>query len=123
RRLLEPGPAGVQRLMPDRWLVLAVRVPSDERLDALAEGLVALGGTAVQESRRRLLTYLSPPEDAEAFVAAAAEGLRGVVGADPEVEWWWQPDEDWSRRWREGLAPRRVGRRLVVTQPWNPVQP
>jgi ribosomal protein L11 methyltransferase len=109
--------------MPDRWLVLTVRVPSEELTGELAEGLVALGGGAVQEEGDLLTTFIPPPADPDAFVGMARDGLRTLIGADPEVQWRWQPHEDWSRRWREGLAPRRVGRRLVVTQPWNPVGP
>jgi ribosomal protein L11 methyltransferase len=105
--------------MPDRWLVLSVRVPSEELTEELAEGLVALGGSAVQEDAGRLSTYLDPPDDPTGFVAAAGARLRALVGSEPELTWHWQADEDWSRRWREGLAPRRVGRRLVVAQPWN----
>lgn len=107
--------------MPDRWLVLTVRVPSDELTGELAEGLVALGGGAVEENGDSLTTYLAPPPDPDAFVAEAADRLRALAGVDPELRWGWQADEDWSRRWREGLAPRHVGRRLIVTQPWNPV--
>jgi ribosomal protein L11 methyltransferase len=52
---------------------------------------------------------------------AAIPAAAGVQPSDPapELEWRWQADEDWTRRWREGLAPRRVGERLTVTQPWN----
>jgi hypothetical protein len=49
--------------MPDRWLVLSVRVPSDELTEELAEGLVALGGSAVQEDGDQLTTYLTPPPE------------------------------------------------------------
>lgn len=105
-----------------RWLVLTVRVPSDELRDELAEGLVALGGTAVEEGVEALTTYLPEPADAEDFVAGAARRLAEIAGAAAEVRWRWQEDEDWSVRWKEGLAPRRVGPRIVVTQPWNPVE-
>jgi ribosomal protein L11 methyltransferase len=104
-----------------RWLVVTVRVPSEELVAELAEGLVALGGSAVQESGDRLTTYLEEPADVDAFKRALRERVGEVAGAGADVEWRWQDDEDWSRRWREGLAPRRIGRRLVVTQPWNRV--
>jgi ribosomal protein L11 methyltransferase len=105
--------------MAGRWLVLSVRVPSEELTEELAEGLVALGGSAVQEEGGVLTTYLDAPPDPSAFVAAAGERLASLAGRAPELSWRWQADEDWSRRWREGLAPRRVGRRIVVAQPWN----
>jgi ribosomal protein L11 methyltransferase len=109
--------------MPDRWLVVTVRTPSDEQADALAEGLIVLGGGAVQQEQDRLTTFVPPPADPDAFLRRAASVLRDTVGQDPELVWGWQADEDWSALWRKGLAPRRVGRRLVVTQPWNPVAP
>src|SRR5207237_841645 len=36
---------------------------------------------------------------------------------DCEVEWAWQEAEDWSREWRRGLKPRRMGR-IVVSPSW-----
>ena len=106
-----------------RWLALTVRVPSEELTAELAEGLVALGGAAVEQTDDALTTYLPEPEDPEVTVRSAAERLVEMTGATPELTWRWQQDEDWTRRWKQGLAPRRVGRRLVVTQPWNPVDP
>jgi ribosomal protein L11 methyltransferase len=108
---------------PDRWLVLTVRVPSEELGQELAEGLVALGGAAVEQDVDLLTTYIPEPDDPETFLVGAADRIAAVVGAEPEVIWRWQNDEDWSARWKEGLAPRRVGSRLVVTQPWNEVEP
>lgn len=109
--------------MPARWLVLTVRVPSEELTEELAGGLVALGGTAVMEEDDRLTTYLPAPADVDGFRTAARDRLSAIVGGEPDVCWRWQDHEDWSRRWRQGLEPRRVGRRIVVTQPWNPVDP
>lgn len=105
--------------MPRRWLVLTVRAPSDERMDELAEGLFTLGGTAVEEDGDLLTTYVPEPDDPDAFLERAADLLAALAGGEPEMLWRWQADEDWSRRWRQGLAPRRVGRRVVVAQPWN----
>lgn len=109
-------------MTPERWLVLTVRVPSDELRDELAEGLVALGGSAVEEDVDLLTTYVPEPADPAAFVAAAADRLTVLAGREPEILWRWQDDEDWSVRWKEGLAPRAVGPRITVTQPWNPVE-
>ncbi|MFW5951801.1 MAG: 50S ribosomal protein L11 methyltransferase [Gemmatimonadota bacterium] len=108
-------------MRPGRWLVLTVRAPSEELSSELAEGLVALGGGAVQEEGALLTTYLPEPEEPESFVAGAADRLAGIAGAAPEITWRWVADQDWGARWKEGLAPRRVGRRITVTQPWNVV--
>jgi ribosomal protein L11 methyltransferase len=106
---------------PARWIALTVRVPSEELTEELAEGLVSLGGSAVEEDVDLLTTYVPEPADPDAFLTAAADRLAAIAGAEPEILWRWQTDEDWSARWKEGLAPRRVGARIVVTQPWNPV--
>ena len=109
--------------MSARWIVLTVRAPSEELTEELAEGLVSLGGLAVEQDVDLLTTYVPEPQDPDAFLTLAVDRLAGIAGTEPEVIWRWQEDEDWSARWKEGLEPRRVGRRIVVTQPWNPVEP
>jgi hypothetical protein len=42
--------------MPDSWLRVSVS-PSDEQQDLLAEGLLACGGSAVEERGGRFITY------------------------------------------------------------------
>lgn len=108
--------------MPGRWLVVTVRVPSDELVDELAEGLVALGGSAVEQDLDLLTTFVAEPDDPDAFLHLAADQVRAIAGAELEMLWRWQDDEDWSRLWKEGLAPRAVGERFLLTQPWNPVE-
>lgn len=120
-------------MSPTRWIVLTVRVPSEALTEELAGGLVALGGQAVEQEADLLTTYIPEPDDPDAFLATAADRLQAIGGAGAgtgaeedaglEILWRWQADEDWSARWKEGLVPRRVGERFVVTQPWNPVEP
>lgn len=111
--------------MPDRWLVISVRAPShQEAIAEMAEALVAVGGSAVSEEGGRLLTYLPPPEDVEAFVEGVTARLETMgLGADLRMEWEWRPEADWSERWRQGLRPRRVGERLVVSPSWCAPEP
>ena len=61
--------------MPGRWLVLTVRVPSEEQTHELTEGLVALGGTAVEEDADLLTTYVPEPEELTGRVEAVEAGL------------------------------------------------
>lgn len=101
----------------DRWLRLSVplagRDPGEER--ALAAALLALGGAAVLEEDDRLRTHVPEPPVPPAFLREARRRLdRAVAGAGRELSWAWEEDRDWVGRWRRGLEPRRVGRRLVV---------
>ena len=98
---------------PTRWLVVTVQASSDAHAEALTEGLLALGGSAVQEENGQLTSYLAPPDDAEAFVEHARTTLQ------TDVTWRWQDDEDWSETWKRGLQPRRVGRHFVVAPTWT----
>lgn len=107
-----------RRMDPEQWLVLRVEAEGEEARAVLAETLIALGGTAVQEQGDALVTYVAAPQDPEAFLAQAEETLRLAAGPQVRVSWTWQAHQDWAERWRRGLRARRVGRRLVVTPSW-----
>ena len=96
--------------------MLAVRAPADAHNDALTEGLLSLGGSAVQESNGQLISYVAAPADVGAFLAQASAILQ------TDVEWRWQEDEDWSESWKRGLQPRRVGRTFIVAPTWTEPQ-
>ncbi|HET7461528.1 MAG TPA: 50S ribosomal protein L11 methyltransferase [Longimicrobium sp.] len=106
---------------PDRWMVLAVRCPHPELAGLVADGLLALGGAAVEEKDGALITYLPAPDDPGAFVAEARERLAEWLpeGTEVGVTWTWQPNEDWAAEWKRGLAPRRVTDRIVVKPTWT----
>lgn len=108
-----------------RWLELGVRGPSAKDLEPLlAEGLLALGGRAVQESDGWYLTHVEEPGDPGAFLERAKSTLADLVGSAPvELRTRWVDHEDWVESWKRGLAPRRIGPRLVVTTTWQPVDP
>lgn len=100
--------------MPDRWLVVGARPGAGDDGGELAEALLALGGSAVQENGPWLETYLAPPADPGALLARAREELP----AD-EVRWEWREDQDWAETWKRGLGPRRISDRLVVKPSWT----
>lgn len=101
---------------PARWLVLEARSSSAPDDGRLAEGLLALGGHAVEEVGEWWVTHLDTPE---ADVTELRERLVGLTGvADVDVRMRWQEAEDWARLWKEGLGPRRVGHRFLVTPTW-----
>jgi len=87
--------------------------------ELLVEPLLGLGARGVQEIGGRLITYVPPPVDPEAFVRRAQDVLREATGLDHiALTWRWQEHRDWSVLWRQGLGPRPVTDRLVVTPSW-----
>lgn len=106
---------------PERWIVLLVRVADPELLPLAAEVLVGKGSWAVQETEGGVLTYIPAPADPDAYVAGIRTLLTEELPADaaPEVTWRLQENEDWARKWKDGLAPRRVTDRLVVKPTWT----
>lgn len=105
--------------MPEAWLRITVTSPSDELVALVAEGLLASGGSAVEENGKELSTYLPVNGNADARAAEVASTLRGVAGDDIAVTWEVVPEEDWLALWRSGLGPRRIGPRLIVAPTWT----
>lgn len=105
-------------MSPERWLVLTVESPSDELIPLLAEGLVACGGSAVEERAGVLTTYIAPPADVDAFMQSVESALAAIAGEHIAVRREWRENEDWTESWKRGLAPRRVGERFIVTPTW-----
>jgi ribosomal protein L11 methyltransferase len=107
--------------MHEPWLVIIVRASTAQQVARLAEGLLAVGATAVEERPDQAITYLLPePGQAPTmYVSELAEKLRAFNGGElPEIEWNWLPDVDWSEEWKRGLAARRVGERIIVAPSW-----
>jgi ribosomal protein L11 methyltransferase len=105
---------------PERWFVLTARTPSRDLLPLVAEGLVALGGASVLEDADSVTTFLPPPPDPDAFAEHARRLLASALpdGEPLQVQWRWQPNEDWIAGWKQGLAPRRITGRLTVKPTW-----
>jgi ribosomal protein L11 methyltransferase len=109
----------------DRWLRVTARSPSDELAGLLVEGLLASGGSAVEESGEGVVSWI-PLRDGEA-ASAAADRVRGVLreslNAEPahfaveEVA-----EQDWLALWRSGLEPRHIGERIIVAPTWSEVE-
>lgn len=108
-------------MTPPRWWMVTVRTDASWDAELLPSLLLESGARAVLEEGEGLFTApFEPPAEPD----SAAEELRSalVAGsglADLEVTWRWQPHEDWESLWRQGLQPRRVTDRLVVTPTWE----
>jgi ribosomal protein L11 methyltransferase len=109
----------------DRWLVVTIELPSAELAGLYAEGIFAFSGRAVEERGTTLITYLPPSEEfPEILVDNLARALRNVHDDGPlKMTWAWQEDLDWAEEWKKGLAPRRVGERVIVAPSWTKPEP
>jgi ribosomal protein L11 methyltransferase len=107
----------VAELQVGDWIVVDVRIPSEEHSGLLAEGIVACGAAGVEERDGWLRAYLPAGGGADA-VAALRVRLEAETGRAPEITWERRSDEDWMALWRRGLRPRRLGERLIVTPSW-----
>lgn len=100
-------------------MVVTVTVEDELPREQVAELLLAEGGNAIEEVAGGLRTFLRPPDDPAAFEHGLKVSLASFAGIPADgltVEW--QADEDWTRLWKEGLAPRRLTPRLVVCPSW-----
>ncbi|NNM33649.1 MAG: methyltransferase [Gemmatimonadetes bacterium] len=85
-----------------------------------AEVLVVAGARAVVETDRGLKTHFAEPAAGpEGFLGSLESSLVESGLAASIVSWRWQRHEDWATLWRQGLGPRRVGRRIVVHPSWT----
>jgi ribosomal protein L11 methyltransferase len=95
------------------WCALDVQSPPESR-DAVATWLVSRTGQAVEERGDGTLVSFAPNEsEADALLGALHSAFGGAVAGSSRS----LPEVDWSRRWREGLGPRVIGR-LTVTPSW-----
>lgn len=104
--------------MPDTWLRITATSPSADTVSPLAEGLLASGGSAVEENGRELTTYLPLTGDPGLLAMRVQTTLSAMAGEAVEVHWAVVPEEDWLAVWRSGLAARRIGERIVVAPTW-----
>lgn len=96
------------------WWAVDVQVPA-ERREQLGAWLVSRTGQAVEERPDGTLVAFAPDED------AAEKLIRDLDLAEAPVNSRSHPVEtaDWSTRWREGLAARRLGS-LTIVPSWLP---
>ena len=106
--------------VPARWLEVEAHAPDEVDRALAAEVLVAAGARAVEETDQGLKTHFPEPAGSpEDFVRGLGSLLEQAgVAVPPALTWRWQRHEDWATLWRQGLGPRRIGRRIVVHPSW-----
>ncbi len=109
--------------VPERWLAIRVRVADPLARELAAEALIAAGGRGVVEEDEGVVTYLPEPTDPVAVVEGLQRELGTGLTAEPDVDHWWQPQEDWAEVWKRGLEPRAVTDRILIAPSWAEVEP
>jgi len=96
------------------WWAVDVRI-APERRESVGAWLVARTGHAVEELADGTLVGFAEDEAAAEQLTAA---VAGEAGGPVEVSCRRLNAGDWTSRWRDGLAPRRVGR-ITVSPSWG----
>jgi ribosomal protein L11 methyltransferase len=96
------------------WWAVDVRI-APERRESVGAWLVARTGHAVEELADGTLVGFAEDEAAAEQLTAA---VAGEAGGPVEVSCRRLNAVDWTSRWRDGLAPRRVGR-ITVSPSWG----
>ena len=114
--------------VPKRWLEVTVDHPRDPEAAALlVDALLDLPAGGVEETPSALRIHL--PEsleglgvDPEGWRRDLAKRLGERMGSDEPwpVTVRWQAHEDWAESWRQGLGPRRIPPRLLISPSWDP---
>lgn len=87
---------------------------------AVATALVELGGSSVEElPDGAWRTWLRLAGQRASIEGRVRRELGMRFGDSLRISYSTAPDEDWLRAWRQGLGPRQVGRRVLVTPSWT----
>ena len=110
-----------------RWAEISVEA-GPEATDAVGAALYAAGcgGFEVREAAQppSVAGYLPVDDRLEDRLAALQDALAalpgfGISGAGTELTLRYVEEADWANAWKAFYKPFRVGRRLVVTPPWE----
>jgi len=108
----------------ESWLRITAASPSEELTGLLAEGLLACGGTAIEEQGDVVITYIAGDDGDDDVVGQLREQLHAILGFEPaQLHVERVPEQDWLALWRSGLEPRHIGERIIVSPTWSDVEP
>ena len=110
-----------------RWAEIIIDV-GPEATDAVGAALYAAGcgGFEVREAAQppAVVGYLPVDDRLEDRLSSLKDALArlpeyGVTGAGTDLTLRYVEEADWANAWKAFYKPFRVGRRLVVTPPWE----
>ena len=81
----------------------------------------------IEERQTQVQVYFPDPEPPRTLDEECADAKRrlsdalDIVGVKAEIEYTTIPDEDWKLSYRRHFTTERIGDRLVVRPPWEPM--
>jgi ribosomal protein L11 methyltransferase len=81
----------------------------------------------IEERLTQVQIYFPDPEPPQSLADVRRDAERrlcdalAIVGADVNIEYTTIPDEDWKLSYRRHFTTERIGSRLVVRPPWEPM--
>ena len=105
---------------PGEWLVVEVSAPEPGAPTgpAITRCLLDIGGTSVETTPdgrwKTWIRLVGEPKEMKSRIRSRLARHLGDRAVTLRIE----PDRDWLMEWRQGLAPRRVGSRLVISPSW-----
>jgi len=81
----------------------------------------------IEERLTQVQIYFPDPEPPQTLADVRRDAERrlcdalAIVGADVKIEYTTIPDEDWKLSYRRHFTTERIGSRLVVRPPWEPM--
>ncbi len=110
-----------------RWAEISIDAEAGA-VDAVGNALsvAGCGGFEVRETAQppAVAGYLPVDDRLEARLSQLKDALArlpgyGITGAGTELTLHYVEEADWANAWKAYFKPMRVGRRLVVTPPWE----
>ena len=111
-----------------RWASLTIEAQDGDALGA-AEQLcynAGIKGVAVDDGGHplRITGFLPEDDRLESAIRAIDTALAllpslGIEGVSPSARVSFIDEDDWANAWKKYFKPIRVGRRLIVTPPWE----
>ncbi len=110
-----------------RWAEITIDTPP-EAIDAVGQALygVGCGGFEVRETAKppAVVGYLPVDDRLEDRLTVLQEALAalpgfGIAGVSTGLTLKYVEEADWANAWKAFYKPFRVGRRLIVTPPWE----
>lgn len=117
--------------MPGKWISITIEAEIGEAQAAATSLLLSAGcrGVVIDDAAAsgglvRLTAYVPDDDSGRATVSAIQASLTlvpelGIDGVDALAQVGAVDEEDWANGWKKYFRPIRIGRRLVVTPPWE----